>query len=92
MLSFWRNGILVSIVKILAILAMIGFGSYLLATGTAGPQASISNLWALGGFFPFGIEGLVMAMAVIIFAFGGIELLVLLLLKRVIQTKLYLKL
>ena len=82
-MEFWF-----SIVKILAILAMIGFGSYLLATGTAGPQASISNLWALGGFFPFGIEGLVMAMAVIIFAFE----LVLLLLKRVIQTKLYLKL
>jgi aromatic amino acid transport protein AroP len=39
-----------------------------------GPQASISNLWALGGFFPYGIKGLVMAMAVIIFAFGGIEL------------------
>ncbi|MDR2062014.1 MAG: amino acid permease, partial [Acinetobacter sp.] len=68
-MEFWF-----SIVKILAILAMIAFGSYLLATGTAGPQASISNLWALGGFFPFGVEGLVMAMAVIIFAFGGIEL------------------
>lgn len=68
-MEFWF-----SIVKILAILAMIGFGSYLLATGTAGPQAGISNLWALGGFFPFGVEGLVMAMAVIIFAFGGIEL------------------
>ncbi|MDH1689484.1 amino acid permease [Acinetobacter junii] len=68
-MEFWF-----SIVKILAILAMIGFGSYLLATGTAGSQAGISNLWALGGFFPFGVEGLVMAMAVIIFAFGGIEL------------------
>ncbi|WP_436872847.1 amino acid permease [Acinetobacter haemolyticus] len=68
-MEFWF-----SIVKILAILAMIGFGSYLLATGTAGPQAGISNLWALGGFFPFGVEGLIMAMAVIIFAFGGIEL------------------
>lgn len=68
-MEFWF-----SIVKILAILAMIGFGSYLLTTGTAGPQAGISNLWALGGFFPFGVEGLVMAMAVIIFAFGGIEL------------------
>ena len=68
-MEFWF-----SIIKILAILAMIAFGSYLLATGTAGPQASISNLWALGGCFPYGIKGLVMAMAVIIFAFGGIEL------------------
>jgi len=53
---------------------MIGFGSYLLATGTAGPQAGFDNLWALGGFFPNGVSGLVMAMAAIIFAFGGIEL------------------
>lgn len=86
-MEFWF-----SIVKILAILAMIGFGSYLLATGTAGPQASISNLWALGGFFPFGIEGLVMAMAVIILLLAVLSFSVLLLLKRVIQTKLYLKL
>lgn len=68
-MEFWF-----SIIKIVAILAMIGFGSYLLATGTAGPQAGLSNLWALGGFFPNGIEGLIMAMAAIIFAFGGIEL------------------
>ncbi|TCM69079.1 aromatic amino acid transport protein AroP [Acinetobacter calcoaceticus] len=68
-MEFWF-----SIIKILAIVAMIGFGSYLLATGTAGPQAGFSNLWALGGFFPFGVEGLIMAIAVIIFAFGGIEL------------------
>lgn len=68
-MEFWF-----SIIKIIAILAMIGFGSYLLATGTAGPQAGLSNLWALGGFFPNGVQGLIMAMAAIIFAFGGIEL------------------
>ncbi|MEZ6841648.1 hypothetical protein ABVN80_19790 [Acinetobacter baumannii] len=34
-----------------------------------GLRPSIPNLWALGGFFPFGIEGLVMAMAVIDFCF-----------------------
>ena len=86
-MEFWF-----SIVKILAILAMIGFGSYLLATGTAVLSTSISNLWALGGFFPFGIEGLVMAMAVIILLLAVLSFSVLLLLKRVIQTKLYLKL
>lgn len=68
-MEFWF-----SIIKILAIVAMIGFGSYLLATGSAGSQAAISNLWALGGFFPNGVSGLVMAMAAIVFAFGGIEL------------------
>ena len=85
-MEFWF-----SIVKILAILAMIGFGSYLLATGT-GPQASISNLWALGGFFPFGVEGLVMAMAVIILLLVVLSFSVLLQLKHVTLIKLYLKL
>lgn len=63
-----------SIIKILAIIGMIGFGAYLLASGHAGETASVSNLWALGGFFPNGISGLVMAMAIIMFSFGGIEL------------------
>ncbi len=53
---------------------MIGFGGYLLMSGNAGPQASITNLWQHGGFFPNGLGGLVMAMAVIMFSFGGLEL------------------
>ena len=65
---------LFSIIKILAIIGMISFGAYLLASGHAGETASISNLWALGGFFPHGLSGLVMAMAIIMFSFGGIEL------------------
>lgn len=65
---------LFSIIKILAIISMIGFGAYLLASGHAGETASVSNLWALGGFFPHGFSGLVMAMAIIMFSFGGIEL------------------
>ena len=63
-----------SLIKIIAIVAMIAFGAYLLASGSAGDQASIANLWALDGFFPHGWMGLVMAMAVIMFSFGGIEL------------------
>ncbi|MCO8101861.1 amino acid permease [Acinetobacter indicus] len=68
-MEFW-----LAIIKVLAIVAMIAFGSYLLASGTGGPQAHLSNLWELGGFFPNGVIGLVMAMAMIMFAFGGIEL------------------
>lgn len=71
---FGEMEFLFSIIKILAIIAMIGFGSWLLASGHAGETASISNLWALGGFFPNGLTGLVMAMAIIMFSFGGIEL------------------
>lgn len=68
-MEFW-----LSIVKVTAIIAMIGFGSWLLASGTGGPQASMGNLWELGGFFPNGVSGLLMAMAVIMFSFGGLEL------------------
>lgn len=63
-----------AIIKVAAILGMIAFGAYLLASGNGGPQASISNLWEQGGFMPNGIEGLIMAMAVIMFSFGGLEL------------------
>ena len=65
---------LFSCVKIIAILSMIGFGAYLLLSDSAGAQASVTNLWQIGGFFPNGLEGLVMAMAFIMFAFGGLEL------------------
>ena len=71
---FGEMEFLFSMIKILAIIGMIGFGAYLLASGHAGETASVSNLWALGGFFPNGISGLVMAMAIIMFSFGGIEL------------------
>ena len=63
-----------SIVKVAAILGMIGFGAYLLVSGHGGPQASITNLWAQGGFFPNGFGGLLAMLAIIMFSFGGIEL------------------
>ena len=63
-----------AIVKVAAIVGMILFGCWLLASGKAGPEASVANLWRLGGFFPNGVGGLVMSMAVIMFSFGGLEL------------------
>ena len=71
---FGETEFLFSMIKILAIIGMIGYGAWLLASGHGGAHASISNLWALGGFFPNGISGLIMAMAIIMFSFGGIEL------------------
>jgi aromatic amino acid transport protein AroP len=68
-MEFW-----LSLVKVVAIVGMIVFGAWLLASGHGGPEASVTNLWAQGGFFPNGIKGLVMAMAVIMFSFGGLEL------------------
>lgn len=72
-----------SIVKVVAIIAMIVFGIYLLFSGNGGPQASVNNLWNDGGFFPKGLlskdasggyQGLLAALALIMFSFGGLEL------------------
>ena len=71
---FGESEFIFSCIKIIAILSMIGFGAYLLFSGSAGPQAGIANLWQHGGFFPHGLHGFVMALAVIMFAFGGLEL------------------
>ncbi len=53
-----------AIIKVVAIIGMILLGCYLLFSGSGGPQASVSNLWAHGGFFPNGVSGLVMARGV----------------------------
>lgn len=63
-----------AIIKVVAIVGMIALGLYLLLSGAGGEQASVSNLWAHGGFFPNGISGMVMALAIIMFSFGGLEL------------------
>jgi aromatic amino acid transport protein AroP len=63
-----------SLIKIVAVVAMIGTGIYLLSTTTS-PTQSVSNLWTHGGFMPNGISGLVMSLAFIMFAFGGVEML-----------------
>ena len=63
-----------ALIKIVAVVAMIATGIYLLAT-THNPTQTVSNLWAQGGFLPNGVSGLVMAFAFIMFAFGGVEML-----------------
>ncbi|WP_350316731.1 amino acid permease [Pectobacterium aroidearum] len=63
-----------AIIKVLAIVGMIVFGSWLLLSGNGGETATVRNLWIHGGFMPNGASGLIMAMAVIMFSFGGLEL------------------
>ncbi len=63
-----------AIIKVVAIVGMILFGGWLLFSGNGGPQATVSNLWDQGGFLPHGMSGLVMMMAIIMFSFGGLEL------------------
>lgn len=68
-MEFWF-----AIIKVVAVVGMIVFGAWLLISGNAGPEATVANLWQHGGFFPKGVSGLVMAMAVIMFSYGGLEL------------------
>jgi histidine transporter len=72
-MEFW-----LSLLKVAAIVAMIlgGFGIMLFGISSApGAQATdISNLWSQGGFMPNGVGGLIASFAVVMFAFGGIEI------------------
>lgn len=67
-MEFWF-----AIIKVVAVVAMILFGGWLLFSGNGGPQATVRNLWDQG-FLPHGFYGLVMMMAIIMFSFGGLEL------------------
>ncbi|NMY03986.1 amino acid permease [Pseudomonas sp. WS 5059] len=72
-MEFW-----LSLLKVGAIVAMIlgGFGIMLFGAHSAGeaPATGLSNLWAHGGFMPNGVGGLIASFAVVMFAFGGIEI------------------
>ncbi|WP_294912164.1 aromatic amino acid transporter AroP [Tatumella sp. UBA2305] len=68
-MEFWF-----SIIKVAAVVGMIIFGGWMLFSGSGAPGASVTNIWQVGGFFPHGITGLVMSLAVIMFSFGGLEL------------------
>lgn len=72
-LAFW-----LSLLKVGAIVAMIlgGLGIMLFGFGLAesGEATGIHNLWEHGGFMPNGIGGLIASLAVVMFAFGGIEI------------------
>lgn len=72
-MEFW-----LSLLKVGAIVAMIlgGFGIMLFGVHSAGeaPASGLSNLWAHGGFMPNGVGGLIASFAVVMFAFGGIEI------------------
>lgn len=71
-LEFW-----LSLLKVVAIVAMILAGLGVLVAGVRlggeGEAAGFANLWAHGGFFPNGLGGMVASFTIVIFAFGGIE-------------------
>ena len=63
-----------ALIKVLAIIGMIGFGVWMLFSGNGGEHASIDNLWRYNGFFATRWNGLILSLAVIMFSFGGLEL------------------
>ncbi|WP_195167040.1 amino acid permease [Mycobacteroides abscessus] len=70
--EFW-----LSLVKVLAIIAMITGGIAILMWGSSTgheEQSGIANLWNDGGFFPHGLAGFVGSFMIVMFAFGGTEI------------------
>ena len=61
-----------ALVKVLAIMLLIALGAYLIITGT--DSASIANLWQHGGFFPYGVKEFLLSLVIVMFSFGGTEL------------------
>ncbi|CNH31810.1 amino acid permease family protein [Yersinia aldovae] len=70
-MEFW-----LSLLKVTAIIAMIaaGLGIMMFGFGAGHESTGISNLWSHQGFMPNGISGVIASFAVVMFAFGGIEI------------------
>ncbi len=66
-----------ALIKIIAIVALICAGLYMVLTAFTSPSgsvASLTNLWTDGGMFPNGLKGFLAGFQIAIFAFVGIEL------------------
>lgn len=61
-------------VKVIAICCMILFGTYLIFSGHGGEYSSVKNLWQYGGFMPNGWNGLIISIPIVMFSYGGLEL------------------
>ncbi|ULU24875.1 amino acid permease [Dyella terrae] len=69
-MEFWFT-----LIKVVTVLAMIacGLAIIFLGWGNGGQPTGLSNLWSHGGWFPHGVLGMVMALPVVVFSFGGVE-------------------
>ncbi len=65
-----------AIVKVVAIIALIVLGIFMIFTGigNGGQPTGFSNLWKHDGFFPHGAKGLLFSLVMVMFSFGGVEL------------------
>ena len=68
-MEFW-----LAIVKVAAIVSMIVLGLYLVFSRPETFPMNFANLWVHDGFFPNGVWGMMLSITVVMFSFGGIEL------------------
>lgn len=73
-LEFWF-----ALVKVTAVIGMIVLGAALVLLSAMHPPQTadgpaFSNLWAHGGFFPHGFSGMLLSLVLVMFSFGGTEL------------------
>ncbi|GAS83250.1 amino acid permease [Paenibacillus amylolyticus] len=70
-MEFWF-----ALIKVVAILALIVVGLYMIFKGFTTDQgpASFTNLWSHGGWFPNGLHGFIISFQMVVFAFVGMEL------------------
>lgn len=70
-LEFWF-----SFFKVATIIVMIaaGIGIICWGIGNGGQPTGIHNLWSHGGFFAHGVWGMVLSLQMVMFAYGGIEI------------------
>jgi len=65
-----------ALIKVVAIIAMILLGLSIIFSGFGnnGQPTGFSNLWAYGGYLPNGLWGLLLSLVIVMFSFGGVEL------------------
>ncbi|TXI13106.1 MAG: amino acid permease [Polynucleobacter sp.] len=65
-----------SLIKVVAIVSMIamGCGMIFFGIGNGGEPIGMSNLWVHGGIFPNGLEGFLLSLQMVLFAYVGIEM------------------
>ncbi len=74
--NFGTMEFFLSSIKVLALLLFILVGLALVFVGFPGhPASGVANLTNDGGFMPNGVEGVWLSLSVVMFSFGGIEML-----------------
>ncbi|KLU61812.1 putative transport protein YifK [Peptococcaceae bacterium CEB3] len=65
-----------AMIKVVTILGLIVVGGLVIffGLGNAGHPIGLANLWIHGGFMPHGLGGFALAFVMVMFSFGGVEL------------------